>query len=191
LKTSLLLDYLPKSSNNTQTVLVNLVVFMTEASPVSLLKDWHQRLRLAQFAHYESAKSYERYNYLLGVPAIMLSTFVGTSVFANLEHLTDKKFQVFVGLTSTGAAVFSAMQTFLRFSEKAEKHRVAAFKYGALRREIEEILIIEGSVSRDVISLLRHSIDRLSEEMPNVPSKVWRRKSDVVKEDKKDRVGLF
>jgi hypothetical protein len=53
-----------------------------------LLRDWFRRLRESQFAHYESGKSYEHYNYRLGIPVVVLSTIVGTSVFASLGKST-------------------------------------------------------------------------------------------------------
>ena len=157
----------------------------------NLLTDWYRRVRIVQFCHYESAKSFERMNYWMGIPAVFLSTFVGTSVFATLGESIDKRFQIFVGLMSVSTAVLSGIQTFLRFSEKAEKHRMAAARYGALRREIEEILTMGEDLTKEISSPLRQDIDRLSEEAPHIPDKIWSKRKELIKEDKENFVGLF
>ncbi|HYW20003.1 MAG TPA: SLATT domain-containing protein [Nodularia sp. (in: cyanobacteria)] len=142
-------------------------------SPEELLISWYQRLRESQFSHYEAAKTFERINYWLGIPSVILSTIVGTSIFATIGESVDTKAQIMVGLVSVVAAALAGLQTFLRFSERAEKHRAVAARYGALRREIEEFLSVGESITRESLTPVRQSIDRLAEEAPNVPSKIW------------------
>jgi hypothetical protein len=78
----------------------------------------------------------------------------------------------------------------MKFSERAEKHRIAASKYGALRRELEEILAAAEEITRETIAPLRQRIDRLAEEAPPVPDKIWSRRQNVIEEDKANLVGL-
>lgn len=161
-------------------------------SPEELLQDWYLRLRFAQYSHYEAAKSFDRMNYWLGVPVVIFSTFVGTSVFANIgEKVSNDNLKILLGLVSVLAATLSGIQTFLRFSERAEKHRVAAAKYGALRRQIEEILCSTDAVTRDIIAALRQEIDRLAEETPHIPERIWARRQEVLQKDKISSVGLL
>ena len=141
-----------------------------------LLEKWLKRLRESQFAHYESAKSLSRSNYALGIPAVILSTFVGTSIFASLGETLSSSTQILVGIVSVLAATLSAVQTFLGFSERAAKHRTIASRYGSARRRIEELLAVSGpAVSPEEISNLRHEIDSISEEAPDVPDRIWER----------------
>lgn len=161
------------------------------ASTEELLEDWYRRLRYAQYAHYEAAKAFDRMNYWLGIPVVVLSTFVGTSVFASLGKLVNPTVQISIGLVSVLAATLASLQTFLRFSERAEKHRIAASKYGSLRREIEELLAADASISRDAVTSLRQGIDRLAEDAPHVPSKIWSRRQTVLEEDRANLVGLL
>ena len=75
------------------------------------------------------------------------------------------------------AAVLSAIQTFLKYSEKAEKHRSVGAKAGSLRRQIEQY-IAAGNVetlSPDKINAMRQSIDKLAEDAPNIPNRIWER----------------
>lgn len=155
-----------------------------------LLGDWYRRLRFAQFVHYEAAKEFDRMNYWLGIPVIVLSTFVGTSVFANIGKEVEPRVQILVGLVSVIAATLASLQTFLKYSERAEKHRVAASKYGALRRELEEILAVAEEITRETITPLRQRIDKLAEEAPHVPDKIWSRRRNVIEEDQINLVGL-
>jgi len=144
-------------------------------STKNLLGGWYRRLRECQFLHYEAAKALASYNYWLGLPAVLLATLVGTSVFAALGRSVDPRLQIFVGLVSVAAAMLSGVQTFLHFSERAEKHRSVGARYGALRREIEEILTVGGEVPREILAALREKIDKLAEEAPNVSSRIWTR----------------
>lgn len=141
-----------------------------------LLEKWLKRLRESQFAHYEAAKTLGQSSYALGIPALILSTLVGTSLFASIGKSLEPSTQILVGITSVLAAVLGALQTFLGFSDRAAKHRAIASRYGAARRRIEEILAVRGdAIPPDEISNLRKEIDSISEEAPNVSDKIWER----------------
>lgn len=141
-----------------------------------LLEKWLRRLRESQFSHYEAAKTLSRSNYTLGIPAVILSTFVGTSIFASLGQALSPSVQILVGIVSVLAATLSAVQTFLGFSDRAAKHRAIASRYGSARRKIEEMLALSGeAVSPEEIGNLRREIDSISEEAPDVPDRIWER----------------
>ncbi len=57
----------------------------------TLLQGWYGRLARVQLAHFNAAMRFEKRNVQLGLPAIIFSTFVGTSVFASLnnEHIPE------------------------------------------------------------------------------------------------------
>ena len=90
-----------------------------------VLTDWYQRVTVTQRAHYGSADHFSRKSYWLGIPVIVLSTVVGTSVFAALQKQPGPGLQIALGLASVLAAVLASLQTFLGYSARAEKHRVA------------------------------------------------------------------
>jgi hypothetical protein len=141
-----------------------------------LLEKWLKRLRESQFAHYEAAKSLSQSNYTLGIPAVILSTLVGTSIFASLGETPTSSVQIAVGIISVLAATLSAVQTFLGLSERASKHRAVAARYGSTRRRIEQMLALSAeSITPEEINALRLEIDGIAEEAPNVSDKVWSR----------------
>src|SRR6185369_2622736 len=108
----------------------------------------YNRVSITQRAHYLSADHFGRRKYWLGIPAVVLSTLVGTAVFASLQKQPEFWLQIAIGLASVLAAVLAGLQTFLGYTERAEKHRIAGAKYGALGRELE-ILRASDQVSNE------------------------------------------
>jgi peptidoglycan hydrolase CwlO-like protein len=162
-------------------LLNNCVLTMAYSPPDSvdeLLKRWHKRLRESQFAHYESAKMLSRANLGLGIPVVIFSTLVGTSVFATIQSNPNLLIQITLGLLSMVAAVLASLQTFFRYSERAEKHRGVGARYGAIRREIEQVIAnpqTEYSNAKETLDSLRTKIDSLADEAPEVSSQTWKR----------------
>ena len=80
----------------------------------AVLDEWYLRVSVTQRAHYLSADRYGNKKYCLGIPAVCLSTFVGTSVFATLQEKPDEPWlQISIGLASVAAALLTSLQTFL------------------------------------------------------------------------------
>ena len=142
-----------------------------------LLEIWFRRSRESQFAHYEAAKYLSRRNYFLGIPVIVLTTIVGTSIFASFQEQNMIWLRIILGLVSVAAAVLSALQTFLRFQERAEKHRSAGASFGSIRREIEQLFIdIENAkVMTQSLDAIRKRFDSLSKEAPEIPNSIWKK----------------
>ena len=150
--------------------------------PNELILRWRFRIHRMQLAHYETARVFDHHHLWLGLPVIILSTVVGTTVFATIQKSaqTDNVpwLQILVGLLSVLAAVLASLQTFLRFSELAEKHRVAGARFAALKHEIELIIAMPPSSPdklREVLTELDQRWSKLREDSPNVPRKIWRR----------------
>lgn len=141
---------------------------------VEVLDDWYQRISVTQRAHYMSADHFGRRRHWLGIPAAGLSTVVGTAVFAALGKRPEPWIQISVGLGSVLAAVLTGLQTLLGYAERAEKHRIAGAKYGALGRELE-VLRASESVSGEQIDAFRKQLDALALESPNNPAAIYRR----------------
>src|SRR5437016_9781213 len=102
-----------------------------------LVTDWFRRVRESQSVHYACANHFSRLHFALGLPTIFFTTVVGTAVFASMQKQVTGTWSIVVGLMSIAAAVLASLQTFLRLSERADKHRVAGAAYGAVRRALE------------------------------------------------------
>jgi hypothetical protein len=142
---------------------------------VDLLHRWLKRVRESAFAHYVAEEKYSRLRLIIGVPAAFMSAIVGTSVFAALDSNSglDTRVKIIVGVMSILAAVLTGLQTFLRFSERAEQHRKIATEFGILRRYIEANLTANKPVSDQLVDDIRKRIDDLTKSAPNVPPNVW------------------
>ena len=140
-----------------------------------MLAEWYVRVAVTQHAHYLSAEHFSSRKYWLGIPAVVLSTFVGTSVFATVKGQPEIWLQITVGLASVAAALLASLQTFLGYAERAEKHRIAGAKYGALGRELEQLRATDGSPPNDAIANIRKRLDDLAVESPNNPISIYRK----------------
>jgi len=103
-------------------------------------RKWHFNMHVAHRAHFKAAAKADRLSRQLGIPAVILAAIVGTAVFASLEKNPDTWVKIVVGLLGVASAVFGALQTYLGYADLASKHRAAAGRYGAIRRELEEVL---------------------------------------------------
>jgi hypothetical protein len=103
----------------------------------------------------------------------VLSTLVGTSVFATIQKRPEVWLQIAVGLGSVAAALMASLQTFLGYSERAEKHRVAGAKYGSLGRELEQLRASGTPLSDQNMSEVRKRLDDLAVESPNNPLSIY------------------
>ena len=132
-----------------------------------LIEEWYKRASVTQVAHYLSASHFGKRKYLLGVPAIILAAFAGTSVFATLDEQPDFYLQIAVGFASVAAAVLASLQTFMGYSERSEKHRLAGAKYGALGRQLETMRVQPEAVTSEELTRVREKLDALAIESPN------------------------
>lgn len=142
-----------------------------------LLRDWHNRAAAAAMAHYTLANRCRRRNVLLGVPVVVFSTVVGTSLFATLnEASVDSNVRLAIGTISVLAAVLAALQTFLRFAERAERHVLAADWYAAIRRGTAEVLALPPAARQPPTTYLpgvRKEMSKIGQQAPDIGAPVW------------------
>jgi hypothetical protein len=142
------------------------------------LDQWHTGLRIFHRAHSRAATYYERKNILLGLPAVILTAIAGTTVFASLASSPEPWLKILIGIMSLAAAVLAALQTFLKYSERAERHKAAAQSYGMLRREYEEMLV-EAAKSGSppppdgFLKSFRERWDAVDKQSPNLPQGIY------------------
>ena len=149
-----------------------------DAQVAQLLENWHKRVYAAQAAHYASADTFRLLNYFVGVPAVIFASIVGTAIFADLAN--DRSRALAVGAISILAAVLAALQTFLRFSERAAQHATAADWYSAIRRDIEETLhlpVESRGKAKDRLDSVRKEMNRVAQDAPELSVRLWKREA--------------
>jgi hypothetical protein len=149
------------------------------AEVVKLLHVWSQRAGESADAHYSLASRLSRSNIRFGVPVVVLTTFVGTSVFATLEHHVNLALRIMVGMVSVLAAVLASLQTFLRFGERAEKHRTAAEAWAALRRDMEMMIALHPTYPesrgdpKQYLDGVRRRFAEIAQQSPEMGEQGW------------------
>ena len=108
-----------------------------------LIEDWRDDCKLLLTIHFDKAASCENLNLWLAIPAVILSTIVGTSVFTSLGSNPVIWVQFLVGVVSIIVSILAGLQAYFKFPERAEKHRLTGAMYAALKKEIEHVLVIQ------------------------------------------------
>jgi hypothetical protein len=145
----------------------------------ALVLNWIRRARDSQIRHYTMADRLTGYGRRLGLAVIAITTATGTSAFLSLVATAiSPQLRVVIGLTSISAAVLASLQTFLRYSERAELHRRAGAQYGAVRRRLEAIHAGDPYMhdTRD-IETVRDELDHIAQNAPHLPRRVLSRGS--------------
>ena len=161
---------------------------LPENSPSDILKAWLFRLHRMQTAHYQAAVVLGRHNQLLGVLGMIFGAFVGSTLFANLQHTPKFELKLLLGLLSLVAAIFAGLQPFLKLGERAEKHRATGSRFSALRTEVEQEMALQRDAKKLKIFMdqFRARWSALNDEAPAVPGKVWQRTVKRFKEIEPD-----
>jgi hypothetical protein len=135
-----------------------------------------------QIGHYEAGRTFEKRHFWLGVPAVVISTIVGTAVFASLAEFAQDEsllwMKIVVGLLSVIAAVLVSLQTFLRYSEQAESHKTAGAKYAHLKHRLELLATMppeSDEALKEELNSIEAEWEKVREESPNLPTKIWMR----------------
>jgi hypothetical protein len=143
-----------------------------------LLRGWLLHAHKGRDRHDLAARWYDRRRYALGIPATVASAIVGTAAFAGLEKSTATSVRIAVAMLAITAAVLSSLQSFLDLGARAERHRLAAVKYKATIRQMEQLGIGGArhlALDEPVVNEIRQRLDALEEEMPVIPPDLYER----------------
>jgi hypothetical protein len=75
------------------------------------LVEWRDRADVASKTHFAVANRLSSLNMALGIPVVVLTTLVGTSVFATLQEVVNTRMRIFAGVAIVLAAVLASLQT--------------------------------------------------------------------------------
>lgn len=133
---------------------------------------WANGLRIEHIAHRRACTRSEYSGRVIGSTVVLLSAVVGTSVFATIESSPSLGFRIGAGLLSIAAAVIAALQTFLKFDARAAGHRETSAKYGALRRELDQLRATDSPIGKAQLAAIRSRWDEIDATAPPVPNRV-------------------
>jgi hypothetical protein len=145
----------------------------------AVAKRYRRVVQQSNRGHYVAAERAEVRGRILGITSVVVGAVVGTSIFATIQSSPSVSWRVAAGILVTGAAVFSALQTFLDYAKRAAEYRTAGAAYGRLRREFDSFLLeIATSTDRvqlmEDLSVLRGHIDELGQQSRLIPPRSYR-----------------
>lgn len=142
-----------------------------------VLEDWRLRAWAGQIAHYRVASHLRRYNVWLGLPVVILTTAVGTSLFATLnQRAVPLELRILVGGISLAAAVLAGAQTFFSFAQRADRHVIAADWYASIRRKIEQLQATPRRFREDpkaFLDQIRKEMNSVGSQSPEIGEETW------------------
>jgi len=143
------------------------------------LRDWECRAAAAAEVHFDISEDLSRRNVYLGIPVVVLTAIVGTSLFASISGGgAAVGIRIAAGTISIIAGVLASIQTFLRFGARAEQHRVAAERWASIRREIEKARSLSADQvgnPKQLLDDIQVRMDEAAEKSPAMPKRRWTR----------------
>ena len=114
-----------------------------------LLSYWYKQISVSGRGHYKSATVCRVFNYALGIPLVLITSFIATEFFVKLETFANtpepkttqdmwSALYITVAFFTVVAPILAALQSFLRFPERASQHRQAAIEFVRIQKEIEK-----------------------------------------------------
>lgn len=128
-----------------------------------LILDWTKKIHILEYAHRFESKRHDKRNLYYGIPSIMIGALITVQIFNNLSTL-------FTSIGGCIIAILTGLQTFLKPTELAEKHRRISETYEKLRNRFEYLLVYETdntSAFQDKLGRIKNDWDNL--ETLNVP----------------------
>lgn len=140
-----------------------------------LAAQWKDKASIARDAHYKQAKIVRRRHVYLGIPVVIVSTVVGTSVFASLAHTQETNVKLVIGVLSVASSILAALQTFHNYAQQAEHHRMTAIRFSAIVRRLE-FLAAANNGDEQLARILEDVAKEWNEiniDAPLAPMSVW------------------
>lgn len=133
-------------------------------------------------AHYIAADRYTALHRWLGIPVIVITAAVGTTIFGTLNENPDPVLRIAAGLIALAGTVLSSLQTSLGFAQTAEKHKSAGEAYRVIRRRYEMFKLrhVDAAASERASALatfeeLDAALAKLPQEFPSLPDRCYER----------------
>jgi len=142
-----------------------------------LLSNLYERAGRAEAAHYRVAGRLQKRFYHVGAIAGAASVIVSASIFTTLQGEEWYMIRILTGILSVFAIVTKFLADFLNFGVRAEKHRLAAIDYSAIKREVEFKIWYSEMVTQEYLDELRIRWDKLNKECPTIDESVWNKLS--------------
>ena len=147
-----------------------------------LMSQWQRGLGNTHRAHFEAAKHYERLHMCFGIPTVIMSALLGTTVFTSLQYSESAWVKTLMAVLSVAVVALTSLQTFFKYSERAERHKTAAVQIGEIRRELEQKMEFE-TIDEAFVKTIRKKWDTADRQSPPFPPGLYERVQEKRRRD--------
>jgi len=111
-----------------------------------MLLDWMRKIHQLEYAHRFESVRWSKWNYKLGIPALIIASIVGA--VSGFKELDETAKNIITATGGVSAAILTGLQTFLKPQEHSEKHKSTSSVYEKLRHRIEFLLQFETDMEK-------------------------------------------
>lgn len=144
-----------------------------------LLRKWKRQIVKREQGHKKISKRYERRHKYFGFPAVTLGSIgsVGMLVVFQDQDCEDgggfyEWLRLAFSLIAAVGTILTVVLTFANPSDKSEEHKTASDGFGALYRELDQLLLLPGAIRGDPVGTLQNFRSRYDERVrlsPHLP----------------------
>ena len=144
----------------------------------SKIIEYRDRASINRRSHYLASSNADQKNFWLGIPVVVITAVVGTSIFGTLQDNPSAHIKIAAGVLSISATILAALQTYLGFNEKSAKHKQAGARYAAIWRCLDllnlELRSLGDEFAPKAIEEFRKiasTLDEVGKESPSIPDR--------------------
>jgi hypothetical protein len=138
----------------------------------------------------EAEQYYSKMNNKIAIPVIILSTVTGfVSGSSQIIFNNPSTASIGIGAASLFTGILSTIGSYFAWAKKTEGCRISALQYRKLQKFIATELTlpkIERIHARDMLKMIRETVERLLETSPAVPKHIIQAYNTLYKGDKKE-----
>lgn len=142
---------------------------------------WVKDCKLKRNAYWKLYYSYQKWNNVLSIPLLLISSATGITSVAQLNN-SGASMEWVVAVLGVLSTAFAAFQRYFRYGEKAEQSKGVAKRYALLARkgELHANMFDNNQINMNDIATFmeefRKELDSLLQETDDVPEEILNRK---------------
>jgi hypothetical protein len=152
------------------------------AALVREASDLRSRVLLARATHYKLADRRARTNQNVGGVTVVFSTIVSAGILTGVHKHHGTAFTLAAGIVSLAAGLLAGLQSFYKFGESGERHRLAGANFGGVRNDIDFFLAQYSGADSTYFDAARKELKaqtdrftKLEQAGPGYPGRVYDR----------------
>ena len=155
-----------------------------------LLIFWYRKCKIYYHCHHDTSNYYDRWNKLIGFPAILINVFNSSSLFANYQSIEQINILIIAILTVI-STFLTACQSYFELITLKNTHRKLANDYSKLLYSIEKTIVMYNNtpnykIDGPLMSKILDTIELLRETQLEFPEKIWLKYKNEYKQNMKD-----